>query len=677
MSREEKEAESETSDHFSKMEEMQATLNLYRRKRASAKAAFTRSLHAVQRILDDDEWDDDDRAQAKNLVKTMSTRMDELQAAHEQVIVTFMMDLDEEQLTYLDEPELHFNDAKFLVSKRLKKKKETKDDSSDDDDSASTTGRRFQPFLAGKFDTSTVKDNMEKNMFAIMSVNYMPSTEVPNFDGSNFQEYYSFRTAWESADKKLSNMGKTPAEKLLQLKKCLSGKALKFIASLPDSYNENYLGALQMLDNYYLDNQVSAKMTIDKFMELPKSDGNTLEDTYFELLSIYQSLKGLELTADQCITLYFTAMAVTKLPNFVVKEWSNKCDAKKDPNHPLGHSANEADLFDVIAKQLKLQRNLSTSKKLENVKKEETKKDNRKSMPGSFTASNGNDRNCKYCKEGNHPLFKCETFKKISLEEKWQYVNKNSLCQLCLKPKIIHKDTPCKFLACNIDKCGKNHNRLLHKPKTSSPGAHSSQKKNEPPEDPKPEQNPQAMAIKLPKTGNENSVAILQSCLARLLTPSGEKFLVRVFLDGGAELSLIRRKLAQTIGLNGKSVTLQMNVAGGSETAPTKEKEVEFRLEAIDGKYTSPVIAATTTKIISKELREIPLLMEKFQHLKGLEFTEKFPRPSAEVDVMIGLPYYTMLLTGSPITGKPKEPVALPTKLGYVLTGSYQTSQKI
>jgi hypothetical protein len=44
---------------------------------------------------------------------------------------------------------------------------------------------------------------------------------------------------------------------------------------------------------------------------------------------------------------------------------------------------------------------------------------------------------------------------------------------------------------------------------------------------------------------------------------------------------------------------------------------------------------------------------------------------------MIGLPYYTMLLAGTPITGKPKEPVALPTKLGYVLTGSYQTSPKI
>jgi hypothetical protein len=36
-----------------------------------------------------------------------------------------------------------------------------------------------------------------------------------------------------------------------------------------------------------------------------------------------------------------------------------------------------------------------------------------------------------------------------------------------------------------------------------------------------------------------------------------------------------------------------------------------------------------------------------------------------------------MLITGVPISGKPKEPVALPTKLGYVLTGSYQTSKKI
>ena len=684
MSKSDKASRSETSDPqitmSSKPEEIEAALSFYKKKRASAKSAFTRSLHAVQRILDDEEWDSDDKVQAKILVETMSTRMEELQAVHEQVIVT--CEPDEEELSYLDEPELHFNDAKFLVAKRLKKKKEP-DDSSDNDDAISVhsnTGRRYQPFRAGKFDTSTVKDNQERSMFALMGMNYVPSQEVPTFDGSNFQEYFSFRTAWESADKKMSNMGKTPAEKLLQLKKCLSGKALKYIASLPDSYNENYLGALQMLDSYYLDNQVSAKMTIDKFMELPKADANTLEDTYFELLSIYQSLKGLELTADQCITLYFTAMAVTKLPVQVVKEWSNKCDSKKDQNHPLGHTADEEDLFDVIKKQLKLQRNLSTSKKLEPAKKDESKKENRdkKSVPGSFGASPSNEKNCKCCKNASHPLYACQAFRKKSLEERWQLVKQNQYCQLCLKPKSTHQDKPCIIKSCHIENCGKNHNSLLHNSKkTLSPGAHSSQKKDEPPEPPKPEPSPQSMSVKLGNNSSDNSVAILQSCLARLLTPSGEKYLVRVFLDGGSELSLIRRKVAQTTGLNGKSVTLQMNVAGGSETAPTKEKEVEFRLEAIDGKYTSPLITATTTKTISKDLREIPLNTENFPHLKGLEFTEKFPRATVEVDVMIGLPYYTMLITGAPISGKPKEPVALPTKLGYVLTGSYQTSKKI
>jgi hypothetical protein len=33
-----------------------------------------------------------------------------------------------------------------------------------------------------------------------------------------------------------------------------------------------------------------------------------------------------------------------------------------------------------------------------------------------------------------------------------------------------------------------------------------------------------------------------------------------------------------------------------------------------------------------------------------------------------------MLLAGKPITGKVNEPVALPTKLGYVLTGAFKSA---
>jgi hypothetical protein len=83
---------------------------------------------------------------------------------------------------------------------------------------------------------------------------------------------------------------------------------------------------------------------------------------------------------------------------------------------------------------------------------------------------------------------------------------------------------------------------------------------------------------------------------------------------------------------------------------------------------------ATTTKTITTDLREIPFEVSKFEHLKSLKFSDDFPRKSSVVDIMVGLPYYTMLLAGKPITGKVNEPVALPTKLGYVLTGAFKSA---
>ena len=122
------------------------------------------------------------------------------------------------------------------------------------------------------------------------------------------------------------------------------------------------------------------------------------------------------------------------------------------------------------------------------------------------------------------------------------------------------------------------------------------------------------------------------------------------------------------MGLNGKDTTLSLNVAGGGTTSETKEKEVSFCLESADGRYKTPTITATTTKTISTELREIPISTDKFPHLRGIKFTEDFPRGPTIVDVMIGVEHYNRLLTGSPIKGKPDEPMALPTKLGYILT---------
>ena len=77
---------------------------------------------------------------------------------------------------------------------------------------------------------------------------------------------------------------------------------------------------------------------------------------------------------------------------------------------------------------------------------------------------------------------------------------------------------------------------------------------------------------------------ILQSCLANMLGERGEKFLARVFLDPGSEVTLMRRDFAQIAGLKGKEVLLQMAVSGGGVTDQTKELEVTFQLQSMDGR---------------------------------------------------------------------------------------------
>ena len=141
-------------------------------------------------------------------------------------------------------------------------------------------------------------------------------------------------------------------------------------------------------------------------------------------------------------------------------------------------------------------------------------------------------------------------------------------------------------------------------------------------------------------------------------------------------LKSVTRQMAAIMGLQGRPTTLQMNVAGGGETLPTKEKEVTFRLESLDGKYTTPLIEATTTSTISKGLRAIPIKISDFAHLRNLTFTETFPRGEVDVDIMVGLPYYNWLIKDQPIMGQPSEPMALPTKLGMVLTGSCLTKNQ-
>ena len=63
-------------------------------------------------------------------------------------------------------------------------------------------------------------------------------------------------------------------------------------------------------------------------------------------------------------------------------------------------------------------------------------------------------------KDGQHPIWTCEKFKSMKVNERREHVQKFRLCFNCLKPGHMSKD--CRSRTCSVPSCGRRHNRLLH-----------------------------------------------------------------------------------------------------------------------------------------------------------------------------------------------------------------------
>ena len=64
-------------------------------------------------------------------------------------------------------------------------------------------------------------------------------------------------------------------------------------------------------------------------------------------------------------------------------------------------------------------------------------------------------------KDGQHPIWKCEKFKKMNVGERGQKAKELKLCFKCLSD--AHQIRNCSGRLCDVNGCGKPHHRLLHR----------------------------------------------------------------------------------------------------------------------------------------------------------------------------------------------------------------------
>ena len=150
-----------------------------------------------------------------------------------------------------------------------------------------------------------------------------------------------------------------------------------------------------------------------------------------------------------------------------------------------------------------------------------------------------------------------------------------------------------------------------------------------------------------------------------------EKFKVRILLDTGSTVTLINRSTALRAGLVGKSCQLNLMVVGGRKKR-TLEQEVEFRLQSLDHSFTTNFYTATTCKIVTT-VSPVKLDLDRFPHLKNVNFTEHYPQTHESViDILADVEIFWDLVTK---VVKPESTISQPslvvTKLGNVLAGAF------
>ena len=276
-------------------------------------------------------------------------------------------------------------------------------------------------------------------------------------------------------------------------------------------------------------------------------------------------------------------------------------------------------------------------------------KEKAKGSTFATSATNTASDNSKYqrecaLKDGKHPIWKCEKFKKMNVEERGQKAKELKLCFKCLSDAHQMKNGSGRL--CDVNGCGKSHHRLLHRPYKNV-----EQKKN---------------------VENVDEVSNMSSMKSSGVLPvisvtigSGSKTLITFALcDSGASLSFVDESLTKALNLTGQPVDL--NVAGIHGTSDISSKRLRVTIGDQDGKvedimaYSHPNVNAGNRSYNLKKLKET------YPHLSVLKDSTVNLR---DVKVILGQDCYHLHRgTEYKKCGKAK-PWAVRTKLGWMLSG--------
>ena len=273
------------------------------------------------------------------------------------------------------------------------------------------------------------------------------------------------------------------------------------------------------------------------------------------------------------------------------------------------------------------------------------------------------DPQCSYCQQ-SHPSASCPTV--TTLDERKQILMSSGRCYNCLRRRHLSRE--CRS-ASRCQNCKRKHHTSICDAGSNRPPRPSLTSGSGPNTGVNPSQSTRTTST---LCSDNLPTVFLQTARAVIYHPNDPHISleVRLILDGGSQKSYISRRACDWLGVEPREEQSLSIATFGSNKGCVKVCPIVGVGMCLNG-YPTMVLKLYVMPTICEPLVEQPIAacIKQYPHLAGLNLADSAHVGSdMPVDMLIGADYYWQLVTGSISRGS-DGPIAVHTKLGWVLSG--------
>ncbi|XP_055632766.1 uncharacterized protein LOC129773204 [Toxorhynchites rutilus septentrionalis] len=257
---------------------------------------------------------------------------------------------------------------------------------------------------------------------------------------------------------------------------------------------------------------------------------------------------------------------------------------------------------------------------------------------------------CIACKGNCESLEKCTRFNTQSYDAKWGLIREARLCRKCLRQ---HKGG-CYSKPCGINGCTFKHHPLLHK--QWSPRYDTNHVDNE----------NQSEAQNC-HTHQLSTNCTLLRYLPVVLHGVDKDLRCYAFLDEGSGSTLLDKKAASILGLQGEIKPLCLQWTGGMQRYEANSQKVSLDISGCDKKrYNLEDVRTVEDLRLPFQTLNVSELKDKHSYLRDLPI-ESYE--NIRPNILIGLKHANVMLVRKSREGNNNQPIAIKTRLGWTVYG--------